>query len=248
MPAFTKVDSDVDALIDRVMTLHHPDLSREGVTVNALQAWPKLELRLHGYPVLAFIKINSVKERVQGLADATIVINGFAWQHLTGGKKTALIDHELQHLSLVLKKKSSDAKVDSHGRPKLRMRRHDWQLGGFAAVAERHGVDALEVAHVREVMGNYRQLLLNWGDDRAANLQAEVTADVKRAVKRTAKAAGTTEQAVREAVGISPPKAKVKVPKGQPNGTVGHNVGKDGGMARKPRRKGKVTELYAERA
>ena len=107
-------------------------------------------ISVNGYPALAKIKINSLEDRVQGKADATITIDGNHWDEWPTPRLDAILDHELTHLELRVDKDGALIRDDC-GRPVLRMRRHDFQIGGFHSVAERHKQDAAEVEAVASV-------------------------------------------------------------------------------------------------
>ena len=83
------------------------------------------------------MKVNSEKHRAQGLPDASIVIDQDAWGDLSDQSRIALIDHELEHLERYLRAKNEPLE-DDLGRPKLKVKLHDWQLGGFRSISERH--------------------------------------------------------------------------------------------------------------
>lgn len=51
-------------------------------------------------------------------------------------------------------------KTDDVGRPKLKMRLHDWQMGGFREIAQRYGSDALEVVEARKFEEVYGDVTL----------------------------------------------------------------------------------------
>lgn len=124
-------------------------------------------VKLHGYTCAATVKINSYKDRVEGKADATIVVDEHAWDDMTIEERLALLDHELEHLELVPDKDQPDVwQTDDMGRPRLKMRLHDWQLGGFAEIVERHGSNAIETRALRESFKFVQQLLFDDDDDR----------------------------------------------------------------------------------
>lgn len=126
-------------------------------------------LKHHGIAALGLTKINSLKHRVAGLGDAEILIDGDAWEDMSDRRRVALLDHELTHIEVVYevrrkRKKKGDVedaepertaglearpKLDSAGRPKLRIRHHDHTHGFFDEVARRHGSDSHEVEQAR---------------------------------------------------------------------------------------------------
>lgn len=161
---------DIRSRIADVMALYHGELVDAEVTVGLLVAEPnddgESELKLHGYPCAAIVKINGYAQRVQGLEDACITVDALTWRGLAEDERIALIDHELHHLE-VAKDKKGNIKSDKNGRPRLKMRLHDWELGGFAAISGRHGKAALEVQAFHAVSRAYHQQLFRWSSDLA---------------------------------------------------------------------------------
>jgi len=109
------------------------------------------------------------RQRGQGIADAVITLDEAAWRQASEAERMALIDHELVHLTIA-KDKDGLAKSDDLGRPKLKMRLHDVQVGWFLDVARRHGNAAPEVQAIRAARETYGQRLFGWaaeseGDD-----------------------------------------------------------------------------------
>jgi hypothetical protein len=124
-------------------------------------------LRLHGYQCAATIKVQSLKNRAQGLPDATICIDGDWWKDAPQKTRIATIDHELEHLERVLDKTSAGVD-DDLGRPRLTVRLHDWQLGGFRVIAERHREHALEMQMAQKFADEHGQLLFGFAGKKDA--------------------------------------------------------------------------------
>lgn len=153
------------SLVD-IMLEHHRELAACEVTVDVLKV-AKVDsdgiadghaLRHNGYAAAATIKIVAPKQRALGQADALVTIDSTTWDVLDEAERVALLDHELEHLQVrsgaigypvAIDADTGElvgkAVLDEQGRPKLLMKLHDWQLGGFKAIAERHGTGALEV-------------------------------------------------------------------------------------------------------
>lgn len=164
MPLYENVDNEVTDRITRLIEDHHPHLLEAEVDVRALMATPKEKegppVKLHGYPCLATIKKVGLSERVQGLGDALITIDKLQWDAMSDVQRDALIDHELTHL--MVKMKGKTVQRDDAGRPKLEMALHDWQLGGFAEISARYGIDAPEVRAVQVASDSFGQLFWNF--------------------------------------------------------------------------------------
>lgn len=165
---YIRAPSEIIDLIDEVKAAHHPALQTYEVAIDALVARRHNArgeelggaLKAHGYPAVATISIMPLKRRALGNADALLVVDGMAWEALESAERRACIDHELEHLRVVAEEGGvvevgEDGELngvgasDDFGRPRLKLRLHDWQLGGFRAVAKRHHEAALEVVAVR---------------------------------------------------------------------------------------------------
>lgn len=120
---------------------------------------PKLPTIHHGgYGAYAFVRLTDLYWQTLLRIDAQIVVDSHWWNGLLERAKTdvereqalarrrAVIDHELTHLELVCDKKTGKPVLHPEtGRPKLRLRKHDYQFGWFTEVAQRHGVHSVEV-------------------------------------------------------------------------------------------------------
>lgn len=113
-------------------------------------------ITVHGMAAYSVTKINPLDLRVQGLADARIIIDGQRWTALSKSTRAALLDHELTHLELRTDKWGNTA-LDDWGRPKLRIRKHDFQVGWFEEVAERHGRNSIECIQAKELVDDHGQ-------------------------------------------------------------------------------------------
>lgn len=141
-----------------VRDLWHPHLA--DVTIDVLTVVEYDEetgaelpcLKLHGYPAAATIKVMSHERRAQGAADTLLTIDGMAWHELAPRERAALLDHELTHLVMV--EKDGAIQRDDLRRPKLKIRLHDIEIGGFREVMARHREHALETMAVRKCRGD----------------------------------------------------------------------------------------------
>lgn len=170
MPLLGPAPVDARDLLAEVLELYHPDLVSAGVTIylafaNSEGNGPPV--KLHGYPKAAVVRINAYAKRVEGLTDATITVDGDEWPNWSDEERAALMDHEAFHLEVVRDKKTSQYKTDNAGRPKLKMRLHDYEMGGFDLIARRHGKAAFEVQAARTFKDQRGQLYWDWNDDNA---------------------------------------------------------------------------------
>lgn len=172
MSTYKKPSRDMVRLLDEVIGRYHQDLAEAKVKVYLLLAFAPTDengerkgvaIRHHGYPALAKCWIVPTKQRVAGLGDAEILIDGDRWPDLDRDSQVALLDHELTHLR-VLTDKDGAPLVDSAERPKLATRPHDRQFGWFDEVAKRHGRASVEVQQAKRLVDETGQLYLGeWG-------------------------------------------------------------------------------------
>jgi hypothetical protein len=167
---------DITDRIAEVLMQYHGDLAEHGVTIGILVATSddpgEPAVKKDGYPCAATIQITSYKNRCLGIADAVITIDSASWHTFTEAEKVAALDHELMHLELIFDK-NGDLKTDDANRPKLKMRLHDWQLGGFAIIAERHGQASIESQEFRSTYHHYHQQLFKWSDDQGGEPEGD---------------------------------------------------------------------------
>lgn len=153
---------EVHDMAHEILNTHHPELKLadgSAVRLCILMANNDGEdaepaVKLHGYPCAAVISIISYKQRVDKRADAEIIIDEKAWNDLTEPQQRALLDHEITHLQFQVDDIGM-VKTDDQGRPKLKMRLHDFDFGGFRTIARRYGADALEVQAARAFEKEY---------------------------------------------------------------------------------------------
>lgn len=168
---YERAPKAIEAMVQHALEKYHPELHKQGVTVDVMiaRAYDKDEceahaLKMRGYPIDAKTQITSLQDRARGIADAKLVIDAFNWNVMSDRRKSALIDHELEHLDLVAIKPTKKNgfeegwKRDDLGRPKLKSRPHDWELVGFKDVVERHGENSHEAAQFAAFRDEYGQL------------------------------------------------------------------------------------------
>lgn len=151
MTTYDTAPQEVLDLIQNIMEQYHEELNEAGVTVDAMFAYNEKgdhAVKHGGYPALAYIKITSLKNRIKGMMDAEITIDGEAYKAMTEPQRIALIDHELHHL-MVARDKEENIKLDDANRPKLKIRKHDYQMGWFRDIAIRHKENSPEVYQAR---------------------------------------------------------------------------------------------------
>jgi hypothetical protein len=164
MKVYSKSSSDLEDCIARMQSQHHAE-DLEGVTISALfvfDAESSLPILTHGgYPADAMVRLTPVRDRALGISDAVIVVDRARWSIMSAAQKDALIDHELMHLERDVDD-DGDPKVDACNRPKLRIRRHDHQLGWFDDVARRHGDASPEIRQAKQLVEATSQLYFDF--------------------------------------------------------------------------------------
>lgn len=165
---YEQCGDDVEKLVKSVINQYHHELKEAGVSISLLFARNSDgdPVKLNGYPCAAVVKKNSLKDRAEGKADATITIDEYRWNDIDAEEQRALIDHELYHL-IVKRDKANAYELDDLGRPKLLMRLHDAQIGIFKSIIERHGMKSLDAQFAENFIGEFGQLLL-WAKEPTA--------------------------------------------------------------------------------
>lgn len=162
MTTYERADADTVAQVAARAEDYYPDLTAAEVRFDVLLAYGTRKegqivtpaIRHHGYPALAVIRVLGTKDRAAGRADVELTIDGDHWIHMGEARRFALIDHELHHLALVWEDEERRVpKPDDNGRPRLKLRKHDFEIGGFHDIAKRHKAEAPEVVEVRRALG-----------------------------------------------------------------------------------------------
>ena len=165
---FKRCPTTVATMARKLIAKHYNDLNEHDVTVDYVFAHAPVDkdgvltgpaLSRRGHPLAGEIRITPGRDRALGIADAVMTLDGDRWPKFSDALRRALLDHELAHLEL--KRDATEAvMVDKGGRPKLSCRHHDYELGGFHEIAERHGANSFEVLGLAPVVQRQAQLLL----------------------------------------------------------------------------------------
>lgn len=162
MNKYTAAGLDVARRAKRLRKKYHPELDKARVRVDFLFVTTDGEdgcaLKCNGYPAMAVASVIPQKNRVGLKADARIIIDKEAWDGLAEKQKDALLDHELYHFQVVMA--DDTIALDGNDRPKIRIRKHDVQLGFFSAIARRHGEHSQEVIQARALIADAAEVYL----------------------------------------------------------------------------------------
>lgn len=168
-----KADATVVNLLTTAMTRYHPDLVEADAAIAALMVHPPTNgegeqtgpaIVAAGCVALACIKVTNAKERVLTGCDAILQIAADLWEPLSLEQRTALLDHELEHLVV---RRDGAGRIVQHDdlRPKLSTQPDDWSLSGFAAVVSRHGQNAVEVSALRQLNVEFHEVFAFMEED-----------------------------------------------------------------------------------
>lgn len=150
---------EVMAIAESVIREHHNTLNKAGLTIGYLFAHADKDeegnpkgpsIQHNGYAVAAVVRIVNLRDRVAGLPDVMIVIDGDQWPEWSAERRRAILDHELTHIRLT-------DKTDDADRPKVKLRKHDIMIGGFYEVIERHKEAAVELELLSEAGKQIRE-------------------------------------------------------------------------------------------
>lgn len=158
MSVYTKAGSDVYELLSSLIVGYHGDLDECEVKVGVMFAHPgaktpeKPALTENGHPVRAKVTVTNLKDRVSGMPDVRIEVDGPFWADAdtTEEIKLELLDSQLQRLE-VKRDKESHIVTDDHGRPVLRRKKYDYVVAGFDSIIRRHGRDSLAVRAINDL-------------------------------------------------------------------------------------------------
>jgi hypothetical protein len=164
MPStFSKANEEVSPMAEELMEKYHQDLISADVKIDFIFAVAGLDpqteeptgpaITHQGYRALGLTKIMSLKDRTMGRGDAEILLDGDVWPALSDDSKKALVDHELHHLE-VKRNARGEFMFDDLERPKLQLRKHDWQAGFFHIIADRWGQSSQEILQLRNLVVN----------------------------------------------------------------------------------------------
>lgn len=139
----------------RLIEAHHARLMDAKVKIDFLFAHASVDddtgdptgpaIKVSGIPAWGYCRIINLRDRAKGMGDVEIAVDGDKWGSIDQEQQDAILDHELTHIALV------KGKTDDLGRPKVKMRDHDWEFGTFDECAARHGAASYEVQMMRQM-------------------------------------------------------------------------------------------------
>ncbi|MBK8270197.1 MAG: hypothetical protein IPK83_18620 [Planctomycetes bacterium] len=139
-------DDKVWQILHDLLDTHHEELKEcdAKIAIVLVESDTGHAITHGGYRAYAKVRIATGLERSlqpgRERFDAVIQIDALVWEKLKHEISVALIDHELSHISFT-------GEQHDDTRPKLKMRKGDWNIGdGFEAVLNRHGVNSLSTS------------------------------------------------------------------------------------------------------
>jgi len=172
MPTFKRCPPEITDLCNELLVEYetHTPLLDAKVKIDLVFAYPEYDekttepigdaLKLHGVKALGITRKIGLKDRAKGHGDAEICLDGEWWKDASDKAKAALLDHELHHISVKIDKRGIVR--DDIGRPVIVLRKHDFQVGWFAIIAERHGAFSQECIQSKAAMDTWGQYFWPW--------------------------------------------------------------------------------------
>lgn len=138
-------NSDAMPIIKSLIGKHYPDLNEAEATFEVLECTGGV--MLHGRQVTDLVKVRKLEDRAAGSPDVRFVLDSDDWKNADKKRRAAILDHALCHLEVV-RDKEGRIKSDDVGRPRIRMKLHDFEVAGFYDVMRRHKDQAVEAQHL----------------------------------------------------------------------------------------------------
>lgn len=170
MPTYQKANSAVEDMAQTLLARYedHQALIAAKVKIDFVFAYGDKDektgetigpaLTKNGVPALGVTRKLNLKERVMGRGDAEIALDGDWWEDVTNSTEArlAVLDHELHHIEV--REDNRGFMTDDHGRPLLKLRQHDYEMGFFNLIAQRHGQASQELKVLREMRVRHEQI------------------------------------------------------------------------------------------
>lgn len=187
--AVRKLDCHRDRLADVRIAVFSAHASRDDDDEPRGEA-----LSRNGVPILGKIRISSLEDRAEGMADVRVLLNGDRWGQLSEAMQRSVIDQCLTQIEV--RQKDGAPLLDDEGRPKLQQRKWDFELVGFHEVAVRHGAHSVEVHNFQVLFDEHGQtyLPLLAPDERPVNYLAVAPKRTRTKAKEITKGSGSTHE------------------------------------------------------
>lgn len=156
MPLYERAPKEINDIANGILVKFesHKPLLNYRVKIDYIIALADKEgeaaIKWHGIRAYGLARILGLKDRAMGRGDAEILIDGNWRQDASDAELEALLDHELHHLEVQVE--DGKMKKDALDRPKLKMRKHDFQVGWFHDIAKRHGKASIECQQAKQLL------------------------------------------------------------------------------------------------
>lgn len=172
MPTYEPADAQLIGMADEVLARYesHSPLLKNKVKFDFVFAHPTVNengestgdaIKKNGRKALGLCRVINLKDRTMGRGDVEILIDFDWWsEEASEQEQFALLDHELHHAEV--KMKDGQPKRDNLGRPMIRLRKHDVEVGWFDIIALRHGKHSQELIQAKKLSDEVGQLY--WPD------------------------------------------------------------------------------------
>lgn len=168
MPKFSKCDKDVYEMAQSILDEFesHKPLIECKVRVDLVFAFADVDeetgeklndaLTHQGRKAHGVARKLATKDRAMGRGDVEVCLDGDYWKETASEEmQRALLDHELHHFAV--KTSKGQFCYDDLGRPVIRLRKHDVEVGWFGIIADRHGKHSQEQIQAKTIMDAYGQ-------------------------------------------------------------------------------------------
>lgn len=162
MPLYERAPKEINELAAEILCKYdtHKPLLDFKVRIDYIIALKDGEgdyaIKWHGSRAYGLARILGLKDRAMGRGDAEILIDGDWRKEASEKEMAALLDHELHHLEVQVE--NGKMKRDALARPKLKMRKHDFQVGWFHVIAQRHKGASIEYQQANHLLAEAGQL------------------------------------------------------------------------------------------
>lgn len=158
---YSNSTDQIQPIAEKLIQKHYPDLDAVDIKIDYLFATAQINdktgeptgpaIIVNGYRAYAVTKILSLKDRTMDRGDAEILIDGDLWPTLSWETQIALLDHELMHIECK-RTKEGEFMWDDLNRPRLTLKKHDYQVGWFHEIAQRHGRHSIEAKQFHNLL------------------------------------------------------------------------------------------------
>lgn len=171
MPTYEPANDEVLSMANAILNRYesHAPLMKNEVKFDFVFAHPTVDekgvatgdaIKKHGHKALGLCRVINLKDRTMGRGDVEILLDSEWWNNASEKEQIALLDHELHHAEV--KVKDGQVKRDNLGRPLIRLRKHDVEIGWFDIIALRHGKHSQERIQAKKLTDDVGQLY--WPD------------------------------------------------------------------------------------